>query len=154
MRYINTRLFFMSIGLFAQIPCWAAEVVKPTPPPPAPGVSTGSLIQVVFSLALVVIVILLVAWLLKRMNITNQTSNPLLKVLGSAAIGQRERVVLLEVHDTCVLVGVGPGQIRTLHSFDKPENLDELIQQHNLSSEAQFSKLLSNVIKKRKQDVS
>jgi flagellar protein FliO/FliZ len=75
--------------------------------------------QVFFSLVLVVAAILVVVWLLKRMNVVQQSTGNLLKVLGGVAIGQRERVVLLEIDDTWLVIGVGPGQIRTLHTLPK-----------------------------------
>jgi flagellar protein FliO/FliZ len=76
-------------------------------------------VQIIFSLLLVLAAILLVAWLLKRMNVAQQGTGNMLKVLGGVAIGQRERVVLVEVNDTWLVVGVGPGQIRTLHTLPK-----------------------------------
>lgn len=98
----------------------AAEVSRPAYTPPPAAVSTGSIVQIIFSLLLVLAAIVLVAWLLKRVNVARQGSGSVLKVLGGIAIGQRERVVLLEVKDTWLVVGVGPGQIRTLHTLQKP----------------------------------
>lgn len=98
----------------------AAESARPAYAPPPPAVGSGSIVQIVFSLLLVLAVIFLVAWLLKRMNMVQQGHGNLLKVLGGVAIGQRERIVLVEVNDTWLVVGVGPNQIRTLHSLPKP----------------------------------
>lgn len=100
----------------------AAEVARPVYTPPPAAVSSGSIVQIIFSLLLVLAAIVLVAWLLKRVNVARQGSGSVLKVLGGVAIGQRERVVLLEVKDTWLVVGVGPGQIRTLHTLQKPED--------------------------------
>lgn len=98
----------------------AAEVVHPAYTPPPAAVSSGSIVQIIFSLLLVLAAIVLVAWLLKRMNVARQGSGSMLKVLCGIAIGQRERVVLIEVEDTWLVVGVGPGQIRTLHTLQRP----------------------------------
>ena len=43
----------------------------------------------------------------------------MLKVISGVAVGQRERIVLVEVNDTWLVVGVAPGQVRTLHSMPK-----------------------------------
>lgn len=102
----------------------AAEDARPAYAPPPPAVGSGSIVQIIFSLLLVLAVIFLVAWLLKRMNMVQQGHGNLLKVLGGVAIGQRERIVLVEVNDTWLVVGVGPNQIRTLHSLPKPEDVD------------------------------
>ena len=131
----------------------ALEVARPAYTPPPPAVSSGSIVQIIFSLLLVLVAIVLVAWLLKRMNLAQQGSGNLLKVLGSVAVGQRERIVLVEVNDTCLVVGIGPGQIRTLHTFQKTEDFDinsKLAETQ--TAENKFSKLLSSVIGHRKQD--
>lgn len=76
--------------------------------------------QIIFSLLLVLAAIVMVGWLLKRINVAQQGTGNLLKVLGSVPIGQRERIVLVEVKDTWLVVGVGPSQIRTLHTLENP----------------------------------
>lgn len=114
-------LFAATLFAASKLAC-AVEGARPayTPSPP-PAVSSGSIVQIIFSLLLVLAAILLVAWLLKRMNVAQQGTGNMLKVLGGVAIGQRERVVLVEVNDTWLVVGVGPGQIRTLHTLPKSE---------------------------------
>jgi flagellar protein FliO/FliZ len=94
-----------------------AEVAHP--PYPTPAVGSGSIMQIMFSLLLVIAAIVLVAWLLKRMNITRQGTGSQLKVISGVTIGQRERIVLVEIEDTWLVIGVGPGQIRTLHTLQK-----------------------------------
>lgn len=98
-----------------------AEVGHPSLPSTVPAVGSGGILQIIFSLLLVLAVIVLVAWLLKRMNVTQQGTGNHLKVIGGVAVGQRERVVLVEIDDTWLVVGVGPGQIRTLHTLQKSE---------------------------------
>ena len=75
--------------------------------------------QIVFSLMLVLAAVLLVAWLLKRINLPQHGAANLLKVVSGVAVGQRERVVLVEINDTWLIVGVAPGQVRTLHTMSK-----------------------------------
>lgn len=131
----------------------AIEGARPSYTPPPPAVSSGSIVQIIFSLLLVLAVIVLVAWILKRMNAAHQGSGNLIKVLGSVAVGQRERVVLVEVNDTCLVVGVGPGQIRTLHSFPKNENLNpDSGPAETRPADNKFASLLSSVIGHRKQE--
>jgi len=97
----------------------AVEGTRPAYPVPTPTVNSGSILQIIFSLLLVLAAIVLVAWMLKRMNVAQHSSGNLLKVLGGVSVGQRERVVLVEIEDTWLVVGVGPGQIRTLHTLPK-----------------------------------
>lgn len=99
----------------------AVDAARPAYTPPPPAVSSGSIVQIIISLLLVLAAIVLVALVLRRMNMGKQGSGNQLKVLSGIAIGQRERIVLVEIKDTWLVVGVGPGQIRTLHTMPKPE---------------------------------
>lgn len=83
--------------------------------------SSGSILQVIFSLLLVLAAVVLVAWILKRINLPQNAAGNLIKVQAAVAVGQRERIVLVEINDTWLVVGVAPGQVRTLHSMPKAE---------------------------------
>jgi flagellar protein FliO/FliZ len=99
-----------------------AETARPAYVPPAPAtLSAGSVLQIIFSLLLVLAAIVLVAWLLKRLNLPQQGSRNLIKVISGVAVGQRERIVLVEVDDTWLVVGVAPGSVRTLLTLPKSD---------------------------------
>lgn len=121
----------------------------PFVPPPVP-INTGSLVQITFSLLLVLAAIVAIAWLFKRMNLSQQGAGSLLKVIGNVAIGQRERIVLLEVGETWLVVGVGPGQIRTLHTLDKGQGQELPPMQADV--ENRFGKLFTSVLQSRQPD--
>ena len=126
---------------------FAAEDARPAYTPPPPAVSSGSIVQIIFSLLLVLAAIVLVAWLLKRMNVAQQGSGNLLKVLGGTSIGQRERIVLVEVKDTWLVIGVGPGQIRTLHTLNRPEDIARQPDDNSSPAEKnKFAAILGNAL--------
>jgi flagellar protein FliO/FliZ len=85
-----------------------------------PGVSTSMLLQTVLALVLVIGVLFLAAFLLRKLNGGRGfgSSGPL-RVVGGLMIGTRERIVLVEIGDTWIVVGLVPGQIRTLHTLPK-----------------------------------
>ncbi len=103
----------------------AAEGARAPYIPTPPAVSGGDVVQILFSLLLVLAAIVLVAWLLKRMNVAQQGSGNLLRVLGSVSVGQRERAVLVEIKNTWIVVGVASGQVCTLHALEKPGALEQ-----------------------------
>ncbi|MGQ4584412.1 flagellar biosynthetic protein FliO [Lysobacter sp. F60174L2] len=74
----------------------------------------------VVTLLLVIGFILLLGWLAKRMPGLGGASNPALKVVGSLALGPRDRVVVVAVGDTQLLLATGPGGTRTLHTLEQP----------------------------------
>ena len=46
--------------------------------------------------------------------------------------GTRERVVMLRAADTYLVLGVAPGQVRTLHVLDAPpQNFREVLAEHD-----------------------
>ncbi|AXK71208.1 flagellar biosynthetic protein FliO [Lysobacter sp. TY2-98] len=81
----------------------------------------GSIGGAVFSLLLVIGLILGLGWLAKRMPGMNRgTQSSQLKVVASVALGPRERAVVLDVGGQQLLVGVGQGGVRTLHTLEHP----------------------------------
>lgn len=114
--------FFMF--LFAQV-SYAAIAVdsakeKVIPSLTSEPVGLGSYLQMFFGLFIVVGLIIGMAWFMRRMGNMSGMSAGNLKVLGGVSVGQRERIVLVQAGDTQLLVGVAPGEIRTLHVMDEP----------------------------------
>lgn len=98
----------------------SAHVGVPAPRPSSPA-TAGSIGGAVLALVLVVGLILLLAWLAKRMpGLGGASGNPALRIVGSLALGPRERVVVVAVGDTQLLLGVGAGGTRTLHTLTEP----------------------------------
>ncbi len=87
--------------------------------PPALGVSVDSMLQMVGGLLLVLFIIGAIAWLLKRFSIFPQAGPGAIKIVASASVGQKERVVIVEVEDARLILGVTPQQINTLHYLSK-----------------------------------
>ncbi len=83
--------------------------------------ASGGVSQVVIGLATVLAVIGAIAWLLRRFSGLRGNRSGLIQIVGGAAVGQRERIVLVEVGGIWLLVGVAPGQVRTLHTMPKSE---------------------------------
>jgi flagellar protein FliO/FliZ len=94
-------------------PAAAQEATSPVGP--------GSLLQVFAGLVLVLLLVAAAAWMLRRIGHVPGLSNQAIKLIGAASVGSRERVVLLEVGATWILVGVAPGQVRSLATLPKTE---------------------------------
>jgi flagellar protein FliO/FliZ len=79
----------------------------------------ASLLQVFLGLGLVIAALVGGLWLLKRVSSPRGAAAGALRVIAGTAVGPRERVVLLEVEDTWLVVGVAPGQVNALHQMPK-----------------------------------
>jgi flagellar protein FliO/FliZ len=81
--------------------------------------SASGYFSVVASLLLILGGFVLVAWLVRRWMPQGAQAG-LVKVVGATSVGPRERVVVVEVDDTWLVLGVGGGQVRSLHTMNKP----------------------------------
>lgn len=72
------------------------------------------------ALALVVAIIFLCSYLVKRLHPQGRVHGQHLKVVGSTAVGNRERVVIVDVEGTWLVLGVGGGQVSKLHECVAP----------------------------------
>lgn len=142
------RLFVFFFALCCTSLTYAADPVRPAfTPPPASAVSSGSVMQVILSLLLVLAAIVLVAWLLKRINLPQNSAGSALKVVSGVAVGQRERIVLVEVNDTWLVVGVAPGQVTALHTM--PKNVLPVTDITTPDADNKFKNWLKVVMEKR-----
>jgi len=91
----------------------AASAVPPSP------VSMAGLLQVVLGLAVVLAAIVGTGWLLRRIA-PGQAGGGMLKVVGGVMVGPRERVVLVEVGEDWLVLGVAAGGVRLLHRVPRP----------------------------------
>jgi flagellar protein FliO/FliZ len=108
------------LALFAlmTVPAVAQEAVPAVSPS---SLFTGDyLFQVIGSFVVVILLLIGVLVLLRRFNGVSSQMSGNMRVISSVGVGQRERVVLLQVGVEQILVGVGPGNVRKIHAFDQP----------------------------------
>ena len=100
---------------------FAASAVLPTVPTPAVeparSFAAAGLLQAAFGLAVIIGLIFLFAWTVRRFGLQPTGSGRVLKVVSSAMVGQRERVVVVEIGDSWLVLGVAAGQVRALHTM-------------------------------------
>lgn len=97
-----------------------AHAGKPVDAPKAPS-TAGSIGSTLFALALVIGLIFGMAWLARRMpGLRGAAAGSSLRVLGSLALSPRERLVVVAVGNTQLVLGVGAGGTRTLHTLSEP----------------------------------
>ena len=92
-------------------------VVMGTAPP---ALSAMYLAQLTGALLVVIITILALGWFMRRTVAGPSSFNQELRILGGLAVGARERILLVQVGEQQILIGVGPGYMRTLHVLPEP----------------------------------
>jgi len=76
-------------------------------------------LSVLPALFMILLLIVGLAFLVKKLNPTLGRGNPLMRVVGTLPLGGKERLILVQAGDACLLLGVTPGQIQTLHVVNK-----------------------------------
>lgn len=112
--------------LFVSAPGWGAEEGKAAPAARALAepVSSGQYAQVFLGLVLILLLIGGLAWVMRRVGNLPFSGSGAIRMQAGLSLGQRERVVLIQVGKTQLLLGVAPGRVQTLHVFDQPVELD------------------------------
>ncbi|HEY4144057.1 flagellar biosynthetic protein FliO [Pinirhizobacter sp.] len=87
---------------------------------PAP-INTGAeLLRVVLSLAGIVAMIFVAGWLTRRAQARVRPGGRKIRVIETMPVGVKEKVMLMEVGGTQLLVGASPSGLRTLHVLATP----------------------------------
>jgi flagellar biosynthetic protein FliO len=86
--------------------------------------ATGSLLQTLFALIVVLGVLGALAWFLKRYGPKTMGGSANLRVVGSLNLGGRERLLVVEVGNQWIVVGASPGRVNALATMPKQEGVD------------------------------
>lgn len=114
---------------FLALPCWAALVfpgsLLAATAPAAVGAElspVSTLLQTVLAMAVVIGIIFALAWLVRRANPMALVGNPAsLRVVSGVMVGQRERVVIIEVQGKWLVLGVAAQSVNLLCTLDRPD---------------------------------
>lgn len=87
--------------------------------------AAAQLAQLVLGLGLVIGLIFLLAWLVRRVQQAGPRGNRLIRTLASQPLGPRDRLVLVQVGEEQILLGLTPGRITPLHVLKEPIHLPD-----------------------------
>ena len=104
-------VYLSAAAALPTVPTVAAEPAR------AASFGAAGLLQAGMGLAFVVAMIFGCAWVARRFGLQQTGSGRLLKIVSSAMVGQRERVVVVEIGGQWLVVGVAAGQVRALHTM-------------------------------------
>lgn len=95
---------------------WSAPFAAPEQV--APSASSSGALRMVIALVVVLGAVVAAGRFARRMRRFSGGTNAALEVVGQLSVGPRERAVLIRVGERQLLLGVAPGNVRTLHVFD------------------------------------
>lgn len=85
-----------------------------------PVIDGGDILSLGASMLVVVAAVIALGWLYSRLRFNNGSTGDVINIVASRALGPKERLVLIEVADQQLLVGMTATQVQTLHTFEKP----------------------------------
>ena len=132
------RVFFLALASCIAGTAQAAELAGPA--------SASSLLQVLLGLIVVLGLLAGTAWIIRRLGLARPSSASAVKIIGGASIGTRERVVLVEVADQWIVVGVAPGCVNALATMPRQEGF---VSDEPAPVAKNFSAWLKQTIEKR-----
>lgn len=80
----------------------------------------GALLQALLALLVVLAALFAFLWLLRRISPVQTGAQGVVRVVGGVMLGTRERLVIVEVADQWLLIGVAAGQVNHLYTMPRP----------------------------------
>lgn len=108
-----------------------------------PPVGSGDILSVGASLVLVVAAIILCGWLYSRSQGLRTRGGGIINIIATQPLGPKERILLIEVADKQLVVGMTSTQVSTLHVFDRPV----LRPDTGMEQRANFGERLKTILK-------
>jgi flagellar protein FliO/FliZ len=103
-----------------------------------------------FALALVLGLLFVCVWLLRKLNGRNGVSIAgKMRIVGGIALGMRERIVLLQVGTKQLVLAVTPGRIETLAVLEGEECLVQPVNPAPTDRDVPFAQQLMQALKSR-----
>lgn len=119
---------FNRLGLRAAVAALAAApliALAADAPATAPATLPSSPLNLLLGLGFLLALVGVAWWLVRRMGgLQVAGSRAPMRVLGSLPVGARERVVLVQVGEQQLLLGVAPGRVNLLLRLEEPLTLE------------------------------
>lgn len=120
------RLLITLPVLLLAVDAWAAPTGVGTAS--VDPLSNANLTQWTIGLMFVLLLIIAAAALARRFTGFGSAQAGQLKILSAVSLGHREKVVLIRAGKQHLLLGVSPGQVVTLHTFETGEIIEQAAQ--------------------------
>jgi flagellar protein FliO/FliZ len=115
---MNAPRFLPAALTCAALTCFGAAAFAADQPAAA---SAGGLLQVLLGLVVVLGLMAGAAWLLKRLGVAKSAAGAPVRIVGGVSVSNREKIMVVEVGDQWIVVGVAPGRVSALSTMPRQE---------------------------------
>jgi len=91
----------------------------------SPIVGGGELLGMGISMLVVIAVILVLGWFYSRSRFAGTGASDVINIVATRALGPKERLLVVEVAEQQLLIGMTSTAVQTLHVFDKRIHIDK-----------------------------
>jgi len=112
-----------------------------------PSLGIAGLLQALAGLAAVLALVMVLAWIARRFGLQAPRMGSAVKVVGGVMLTPKERVVVVEVQGTWLVLGVAPGKVNMLHAL--PAEFDELDEAADGEAAMPFAERLRDSLARR-----
>lgn len=116
-RVIFSRVYMGIVLLLMSLFCFGDSSTGATGTSP---INAASVLQVFLGLGFILILIFAIAGLVKKFGQGITSNNQNMKIVSQLSVGTREKVIVVEVGEKQIMLGVTAHQINTLQVFDEP----------------------------------
>lgn len=132
MRYLITSiLWFFSTSVMA------------LPPGSSSVITQSELMRVITGLLVVLLIIVILSWFVKRLHGVHLGSSKGFESIGSMTLGPKEKIMMVKVGERYLLMGVGSGSVSLLCDFG-----DKRPDGFNTENKPSFSQILKSAVRK------
>jgi flagellar protein FliO/FliZ len=110
-------------ALFFALCCASASFTNVGAAESTESAATGGLAQITISLLVVVGLLVGLSVLFKKFGLNRIANGLPFKVIGAVSIGNNQRLMVIEVGDEWIVLGVTPQQITTITKMPRQENV-------------------------------
>lgn len=105
---------------------------------------TGSLLQMLLALGLVVVLIVGLSIAVRRFNMFTAGSSNHIRIVGGLALSNKDRLLLVQVGEEQLLISASPGRVEKVHQMQTPIDIETAGEGKTVGKQS-FSSLLQAV---------
>lgn len=102
----------------------------------------GDLLNMGISMLIVVGAVVALGWLYSRLRFNGGGAGNPINIVASRGLGPKERLLLVQIADQQLLIGLTASNVQTLHTFDKP-----VATEHAMSDASGFAERLRATVR-------
>lgn len=89
-----------------------------------PVLDTGSLLQMLLALGVVIILIVGLSFAIRKFNMFTAGSSAHIRIVGGLALSNKDRLLLVQVGNEQLLISASPGRVNMVHEMREPVDAD------------------------------